>query len=266
MLVSNFELLLKRIATVNAPPSITAVFRRVVQGYFLEVSNLEESLRVRMFPRLTISVSSGNRIIQAGPPPNVQAIFDNGNTQNLSLNVSPINQGNPNVLQYNIGAFVLEPQQTGLIAILPNLNAFINDANPDLEIRGYVELLRARFFIFGSVPPAQILISPETRGTFLDNDYPTTNTANELDFDQLAYSIPTASGRGQNTIEGLPPIVFDGVLDQVDQLSTATLRSSLQNSNPDIADEELTNLVNMFEFARDNDDLIKVVKKLRKDA
>jgi hypothetical protein len=86
----------------------------------------------------------------------------------------------------------------------------INLANPRLEIRGYIELVQLRGLVFETRPdgttiiifsgasPINLMFSPETRGTFLDNAYP--GGAN-LDFDQIAYSIPTSTGGANVLIE-----------------------------------------------------------------
>jgi hypothetical protein len=58
------------------------------------------------------------------------------------------------------------------------------------------------------VPAIDVLVTPEIRGTFLDNDYPSAGTTNELDFDQINYGLPVASGKGRNTVESVGPITL----------------------------------------------------------
>jgi hypothetical protein len=53
-----------------------------------------------------------------------------------------------------------------------------------------------------------VLLSAEIRGTFLDNDYPNSMVGTELDFDQINYGLPLASGNGRNTVEDLPGRFF----------------------------------------------------------
>ena len=126
---------------------------------------------------------------------------------------------------------------------MPNVIPFINLTNPDLEIRGYVEVLTSRFngsfFTLGAVPASEVLVSPEIRGTFLDNDYPTNSTSNELDFDQIAYGLPTASGRAQNTIAGQPPITFP--IDDFQQIELPTFLKV----NPGLAETEASQILEM---------------------
>jgi hypothetical protein len=215
MLTSNFELLVSRIANVPGPPSITAPFRKVITGHFLTVSNLDPARTINLFLRMTITTSVGNRTIVPSPPAsaNVQFIFDNGSAVNNSIRTISLPNGNANSTSFNTGVFSLAPHQTGLVAILPVVTPAIV-ANPDLEIRGYIELRQSRsnggpFIFLGAIPAAEILFTPETRGTFLDEAYPTPITTDELDFDQIAYALPTANGKAKDTVEALPAIIFD---------------------------------------------------------
>ena len=113
------------------------------------------------------------------------------------------------MLKFRTTSFSIAPQQTALVAVLPNVIPFISVQNPDLEIRGYVELRQARQFIFNPkvTPEARVLVTPENRGTFLDDDYP--SMSETLDFDQLAYSLPTANGKSEGVVEKVPPLDID---------------------------------------------------------
>lgn len=267
MLVSNFELLIKRIATLpsTTPSSISSVFRRVVQGYFLSVSNLESSRTIRLALTLTISRASGNREINSS---NVQCIFDNGFTNNLVLPITRSLSSNTNFTKFQTASFDLRPLQTGLITILPNVFPFISNPNPDLEIRGFVEINQRRRFTFPfptlSTPESEILITPETRGTFLDNDYPTNPTVNELDFDQISYSLPTASGKSNNIVERIPPIVFDPVTVRDNLTNKPFLSKKLQQDNPDLTVVEIEDIVEIISKIEKEDDMMKLVKSFQK--
>lgn len=240
MIVSNFELLIKRIATVpsSTPANISAVFRRVVQGYFLNITNLNERRAANLFLRITITNSSGNRIIRST---NTQCFFDNGNVNNLQLGIKDL-VPTGGTLRYITDRFQLGSKETGLITVLPNVIPFISVDNPDLEIRGYIELLQSRFngrfFTLGSVPASTVLITPETRGTFLDNDYPSLSTSNELDFDQIAYGISTASGKSENQVEALPRIIFN-------QTGNLTI-TQFKKDNPQIGSDDASDILAMI--------------------
>lgn len=197
MLVSHFELLVKRTASVSAPPNITAPFRRVVQGYFLTITNLglvSKNLKLRF----KITANTGNRTLTSL---NTQCIYDNTNNLNLTLTSLPsIPAGTQ---RWDTQFFNLGANQTALIVVVPNFNNFLGNINPDMEIRGYVELFQQTSGLAWPISSVQVLLTAETRGTFLDNDYPSSNPANELDFDQIAYTLPLASGKAENLVPGI---------------------------------------------------------------
>jgi hypothetical protein len=223
MEISNFELLIKRLAPGPASP----LNRRVVQGYFLSITNLEDR-DLNIVLRLTASSTGAGRpsidrdLIPGlfGPPPgfpvgtNCGLIFDNApvasNNKPVSLtDISATFNGadgvtNTRVFQTPVisaGAGTkaiptIKSRQTVLIALLPN-TALVATAN--LEIRGFVEIFQT---YYGQ--SAKILVSAEYRGTFLDNDFgaatPMSSMSaapmNEQDFDQIAYSVALAHGKG----------------------------------------------------------------------
>jgi hypothetical protein len=80
------------------------------------------------------------------------------------------------------------------------------------------------------VPEAEVLFTPETRGTFLDEAYPTTVTTDELDFDQIGYALPTANGKSKDTVEALRSIIFD--------FETIPSKDAFKQKNPELLDEE----------------------------
>jgi len=199
---------------------------------------------------------------------NTQCFFDNGNVNNQPIQIIPENSniGNRNFVEYRTETFLLRPKQTGLITILPAVTPQIILAqNPDLEIRGFIELVQARR-AFGRVPEADVLITPETRGTFLDNDYPSPSVSIELDFDQLSYSLPTASGQAQNVVERPSLFVVSPRLDVVGDIRV--LRETLTNDNPGITEEEIDSVVEMIEGAQSGDnqimDLLNKIKSPKK--
>ncbi len=224
--VSTLELLVKRIASITpgTPASVSAVFRRVVQGYFLSVANLENR-RVRF--RITVVVpralnAAGQplrefTVTAPGVVANQTAIFDvvgtaadpnAGQTSIGELSLATTNTFNK---VYQSPTYTLEANQTGNLAILPNIGGNPNLAtNASLEIRGYVEIEQVRTSLFGS-PEANILLTPEIRGTFLDNAWPTVNAADELDFDQINYALPTANGGAAYALDAVRGIIFDDI-------------------------------------------------------
>ncbi|MCU0433039.1 MAG: hypothetical protein MUC87_06260 [Bacteroidia bacterium] len=220
--VSTLELLVKRIASVNGvPSSVSAVFRRVVQGYFLSVANLENR-RIRF--QLTVVIP---KALNAAGEPIREFVIGGAGTANQTVVFDVVGTAaDPNGGQTSVGqlslvatnafnkvyqtpVYTLQAHQTGNLAILPDIGGNSTLAvNAALEIRGYVEIEQVRTSIFGN-PAANILLTPEIRGTFLDNAWPTVNTTDELDFDQINYCLPTGNGGSAYTLDAVPSIILE---------------------------------------------------------
>lgn len=237
--VSTFELLVKPIAPRSpSNPVITTVARRVVQGYFLTISNLEQkNLRFRIeylislptagFPDAAARILEGNAVL----------LFDTARN-NLPLTLNRVGTTN----RY-LGSFTVPAGQTASVQLLPNLAkpGLLEDPNPQLEIRGYVSLFLPPIFIFDpenrrfgfesqSSEPVKVLLNPEVRGTFLPNDL---NTA-ELDFDQINYTLELASGKALNLIPPEPPFLLP-VGRNIDRI-----RAAIASGELDLASLEVT--------------------------
>lgn len=214
MEVSTFELLVKRIAPRMAlPPAQQPVARRVVQGYFLTVSNLESiDLRYRLDFRISLpdnptQADAMTRLLEG----NTVLIIDIAGA-NAPLSLTRIGTSGRYVSQ----EFVIPAQKTASIQLLPDVARFAAQDNPMLEIRGFVSLLLPR--VFGGTPienilgrpqsprPVRVLLNAEVRGTFLPNDFPS-NPAS-ADFDQINYSLSLASGRALNELTSEPPRIL----------------------------------------------------------
>lgn len=187
MEISTFELLVKRIAP---PPAPLDVARRVVQGYFLTVTNLE--FRPLTF-RIRFNISRPNPL---GDPD--RTLFGNvGLFYDIAGANDPISlSGNATSTTFG-GTFVLPARQTASLQLLPNASLFAA-ANPDFEVRGFVTLRLPR--IGGqpqSITPVKVLLNPEIRGTFLPNGFP---GGVAEDFDQINYPLTVATGKALNEI------------------------------------------------------------------
>ena len=181
MLLSTFELLLKKI-TPNAG-RISGSDRRVLQGYFLSLSNPNStSTRIRLrFNATTPSLD----------PSKLLSVLDTGGSNNFS---GTFVADGPNRFRYD---FTLDAEDTGLFILQPNIITL--DPNVDeLEIRGFVDVfvLTPLLTIAGATTP--LLVTPEHRGTFL----PSPNNV-QNDFDQLNVAIPTSTGAGLLDVEVL---------------------------------------------------------------
>lgn len=212
-IISNFELLVKPIAPPAGPAS--EIGRVVVQGYFLEISNLE-SRDIKLIFRTRTSVKQAGDGINtefvsstvSPVPPNNVVVYDITQDNNLTTNMTLAGQQIPGKQWgHYVNCLFLPAGQTASLAILPNVQALL--AGPaDLAIRGYTELVLSSDIdgvsplTFSSPESARILVSPEHRGTFIDPQFDPTNFGTQLglDFDQLAYSLPTANGKALQEI------------------------------------------------------------------
>ncbi|MBD0259960.1 MAG: hypothetical protein ICV83_29940, partial [Cytophagales bacterium] len=130
MLVSNFELLVKRIAPLapggpSAP--VNAPFRRVVQGYFLIITNLNPNRTANFILQFTIPAlpagTSGafDREIVLAPDPNVRAGYDVAALNNQSLSLVATTSPTA-VKRFITRRFSIGPLQTVSVNLLPNLS------------------------------------------------------------------------------------------------------------------------------------------------
>lgn len=230
MEISTFELLVKPIAP---PPASADVARRVVQGYFLTVSNLEERnfrFRIDFFISLpNPGFGDPNSRILDGK---VSLLYDIAG-ENIELSLARDGRSN----RY-FAFFDLPAGKTASVQLLPKLTPeILASPNPQLEIRGYASIslppIFRRFtgpldldngtdaiadtngsiatdvsirpipvpqFLAQSKVPVSVLLTPEVRGTFLPRDL----NAGNLDVDQISYSLPLASGKALNLISPEP--------------------------------------------------------------
>ncbi|MEQ8381634.1 MAG: hypothetical protein RH949_04590 [Coleofasciculus sp. A1-SPW-01] len=175
--VSTFELLVKPL--VQPAADILGAGRTIIQGYFLTISNLNSSNPVRL--RVNFTAQSPN--LNSQP---LLAFFDVGGS-NLPLIPGFSNATNQT---YFIS---IPPRDTGLFLLQPNVTDRNVVAAADTEIRGFVTLSLANLFGSNSF---DLLLTPQQRGTFLPQNFP----ADNVDFDQLAYALPTATGGSKVTL------------------------------------------------------------------
>lgn len=196
MEISTFEILTKRIAPPI--PGLEAVARRVVQGYFLTISNLEA---IDLLYRIEFTVSlpvpaDSNKILLN----NAFLVVDvEGSNTPISLIQDAVK---PKLYR---GFFKIPAHKTASVQLLPILPASLTPGL--LEVRGYVSLFLPPRRIFPPAPqskkPVKVLLNPEIRGTFLPNDFSPLTTS-PLDFDQINYTLAIASGKALNEIPPEP--------------------------------------------------------------
>ncbi|MEG5057521.1 hypothetical protein QUB60_04205 [Microcoleus sp. A2-C5] len=243
MEISTFEILAKPIAPVKGiPAALLPVARRVVQGYFLTISNLEAiDLRYRI--EFTVS-------LPVPPDPN-KILLDKKNVflvvdvegANFEVPLTQVN-GKPKVYR---AFFTIPAHKTASVELLPKIPEALDPGL--LEVRGYVSLFLPpaliKFPLPGPKPiplpqpqskkPVKVLLNPEIRGTFLPNDFPSkANTG--FDFDQINYTLAIASGKGLNEI---PP--EGGKLLSIDLETLEPILEQLSNGTLDLASLEADN-------------------------
>lgn len=200
MEISHFELIYK-------PQSPVGPADTVLQGYFLNITNLEGVPLSFRLDFVTSSVSDPDRSL-AG---NTVAIVDAPDADNQPASLV----GGPAAPSFRLSPNVTIPARgTAKVAVLPSDPFPMPTAPADFEARGYVTLRLPPIFVFGpgSVTieaqldrPARVLLTPQNRAVYLDG-------AGAIS-DQTQASVPTAIGAGRAEVEPerfvLPD--FDGI-------------------------------------------------------
>lgn len=176
MQISTFELLVQPIAP---KPFNANVSRRVIQAYFLTISNLDAPgaddvvLSLQFTPTNELKANETFTITDTGGGNVFGELSPSDDTGKPSANIT------------------LPAGKTALFVLQPDISKSApNPASLDVakyEVRGYVELFLSTF---SPNPAANLLVSPQVRGTFVPNDL----AAADPDFDQQAYSLPTPNG------------------------------------------------------------------------
>lgn len=214
MEVSTFEILYKPL-TPSLGAGTEAIARRVLQGYFLTVANLEAvDFRFRIEFKITLpQPDNPSRRLDA----NALFITDVAAPDNVFSTSLPRTPAGGN--RY-VTSFVVPAGKTALVVLLPNItvpNFFV--ATPsDIEVRGTVSLALPCVFkvqtnpfkiTYGPQPgaPARVLLNAEHRATFLPPGWPVV-ASGDLDFDQTVVSVALARGRALNEIPQDAPCTF----------------------------------------------------------
>ncbi len=190
MLLSTFELLLKPQFPKGAStsPSVAALSRTVLQGYFLTVANVN-------FFDVTISLVFTIRFPKDTTPESPSSFKDFINAVDItgSNNLTPPIPLVPELVPANNKAritYTIPSNATSLLVLLPNFVSnprFLTDAN--FEARGYVEIFLSS--LSGS-DSATLMVAPQQRGTFF-RDLSATEFPN-IGLDQIAYDLPVSNG------------------------------------------------------------------------
>lgn len=216
--VSHFELLLKPQAPSGPGSSGSQSVATVLQGYFLELTNLEdETYQFRV--DLVIeppgqNLANRNQRTLAG----TALAFVDTSTQNNQQSSFSGSIGDA-VFPLPNGLVDVQPGGTALIAVLPN--AFQSNSpiplgrggnSPDYEVRGYVRLRlpptassvgsgRFRLPTAQSDKPVKVLATPQNRSTYLAFD-PSSSMGPPVEItDQTQALLPLADGQARLEVE-----------------------------------------------------------------
>lgn len=268
--VSTFELLYKPLTPSFGNAQVGTLARRVVQGYFLTVANLaERDYRYRLQFQISVPTNNDpNRLME-----NNTVLLADVAGANTTLTLS--RNGN----RYASSLFTVPARQTALVAVLPNFVGSLGNTNPQIEIRGFVSLtipaLRRpdSFFFFNAQSdpdvPVNVMLNPETRSTFLPNNFPA--SLNDLDFDQANHSLPIASGRAVNGINPDPnfsllqqfPLTFERARGfQLERLAAAADERVLRADS----EERIATLVALLGQVGENKDQVAMLSELLDEA
>jgi hypothetical protein len=240
MEISTFELLTKPIAPVGG--NLSAVGRRIVQGYFLTISNLER-FEVEYRIQFTIrkpTVADPNRVLSGG---NAVIFLDSVNNNSPVNLIKDADVGETENYRAN---FKIRGRNTASFQLLPNLAKVLSTSL--FEVRGFVSLFQ-RNRLPATLSPVKVLLNPEIRGTFLPRNFPPPANLpvppdSEFDFDQINYTLAIASGKAFNeiplgpreTIIKIPNLVSPIFQPLLEELNNGTLDlASLEAENPEKA-------------------------------
>jgi len=248
MEISTFELLAKPIAPVpGLPANIRPVARKIVQGYFLTISNLESfpvEYRIEFTIRKPNNNPAGlNRILRNNTVVNAVIFLDSVNdNQSITLIKDP-DEGQTERYRAN---FTIAGRNTASFQLLPNVPEVLTIPRL-LEVRGFVSLFRRRPSS-AAVAPVRVLLNPEIRGTFLPKGFPPPvnpplppDADTKFDFDQINYTLALASGKGLNVIPAGPDETTLGVPTNLVSPIFQPLLEELNNGTLDLASVEAEN-------------------------
>lgn len=200
MEVSSFELIYK-------PQSPVGTANTVLQGYFLNITNLENVPLRFSISFVTSSVSDPDRSLFN----NTVAFIDTANSNNTPASLL----GGLTSSSFTLSPSVtIAPNETAKIALLPS-DPFPTPMTPaNFEARGYVRLRlppNFRFTFPGGLTvepqldrPARVLLTPQNRATYLDSS----GVIN----DQTQSSLPTGSGAALAEIAPESGFIFNPAL------------------------------------------------------
>lgn len=226
--VSSFELIYK--PQSPKPPSSATAVAKVVQGYFLSITNLEDkdyfySLRFR------IANPGGNLPADRTLANNTLVIVDTPSGNNAFTSLT---SGDGKSFRVASGNITIPARGTALVVVLPQIFGSIPIPGipapiTSLEVRGYVDIsLPLKFEFSGPIAtigpqspsPVKVLVTPQYRASYL--------SLGEEIVDQTQSDVPTATGSGRISIVPDAIVAFPAALDvgSIRELEPAALTTA----------------------------------------
>lgn len=232
MLVSTFELVFAPIT-----PTPGAVARRILQGYFLTLTNLEATAYDYQldFSITTPTPPDASRLLTSGV-----LLVDNGIATSTAIpgttnNIIALNAGSgAAAATYTSDLFTIPAKQTALAVLLPGdpgSSTFFTDLTKRAEVRGYVNIRLPALLTYTTGPfgffryvaqssaPVKVLVNPETRGAFVPA---AGGSPSGFDFDNVQSALAIASGQAENAITPDPsrPFILQSTAPNFERLVT----------------------------------------------
>ena len=192
-IISHFEIIFKKQAPINGVELET-----VLQGYFLELTNLEE--KDFLYDIEFISIPQSNSDPGASLSMNTLAILDNPGApqpNNVFDQLTLKGGTNDTFIAPNL-EFRLAAKATAKLTIVPQIIALPEvDETPvgrDIEVRGYVQISLPEVDGSAQSPrPLKILTHAQNRASFFDFPNPDDFTGGVIK-NQVQATIPTSTG------------------------------------------------------------------------
>lgn len=262
-IVSNFELLF--LDQSPEPPEDVEEVARVIQGYFLSISNLEDE---------AYTVSLDFRILDPGPDLPLRTLTDN---TFVSIDLPNDNNRFTRLVSFDGELFTIAgggvripAHGTAKVAVLPQLFGPVGPdttpiSEPRFEVRGYVSIRlplvrREREFpedspFIGSIgrvalpqgtEPVRLLLTPQYRASYLNG--------NDVIVDQTQSTVPTGNGAGITAVTpdqgrfsiatplATQSLAVESVLDSLDPGARSALLANLLATAEAESDEDVTRM------------------------
>lgn len=260
--VSNFELLF--LDQSPEPPEDVEEVARVIQGYFLSISNLEDE---------DYTFSLDFRILDPGPDLPLRSLADN---TFVSIDLPNDNNRFTRLISFDGELFTISgggiripAHGTAKVAVLPQLFGPVGGdtttiSEPDFEVRGYVSIRVPRVpqerplpedspfaGTIGRVPlpqgtePVRVLLTPQYRASYLKG---------KAIVDQTQSTVPTCNGAGITAVTpdqgrfsiatplATQSLAVDSVLDSLDPGARGALLANLLATAEAESEEDVTRM------------------------